>query len=175
MLPPALGGLRSRVPPVLGRSAPGSMEKINVVQFPARRQNYTTLNAMLSNRRICKNHIAHGHARARAPTSDTGRDGRPRPSAHRRADDAQNRPYRGSGRVLPMHLQNCTGARGSGALGASRDLHWVQVAACIGCKTKSAPNANCRVHPMHYPPYPKHGSGRSVGGKSHDAQVRVGN
>ena len=30
MLPPALGGLRSRVPPVPGRRAPGSMEKIKV-------------------------------------------------------------------------------------------------------------------------------------------------
>ena len=28
MLPPALGGLRFRVPPVPGRHAPGSMEKI---------------------------------------------------------------------------------------------------------------------------------------------------
>ena len=34
MLPPALGGLRFRVPPVPGRHAPGSMEKINVVRFP---------------------------------------------------------------------------------------------------------------------------------------------
>ena len=34
MLPPALGGLRFRVPPVPGRRAPGSMEKINVVRFP---------------------------------------------------------------------------------------------------------------------------------------------
>ena len=30
MLPPALGGLRSRVPPVPGRHAPGSMEKIKL-------------------------------------------------------------------------------------------------------------------------------------------------
>ena len=29
MLPPALGGLRFRVPPVPGRHAPGSMEKIS--------------------------------------------------------------------------------------------------------------------------------------------------
>ena len=42
MLPPALGGLRIRVPPVPGRHAPGSMSKIMLRRmFPLERRYYT--------------------------------------------------------------------------------------------------------------------------------------
>jgi len=130
----------SRVPPVPGHHPPGSMEKINVVQFPARHENYTTLNAMLSNRRICKNHIAHGHARARAPTSDTGRDGRPRPSAHRRAEVRKTDPTEGA-----VECSQCTREIAREQEGP---VHWVHRAISIGCKLPRALGARRKVHPM---------------------------
>ena len=52
MLPSALGGLRARVPPVPGRLAPRSMEKINVVQFPAGQLNCITFALLPSNSKI---------------------------------------------------------------------------------------------------------------------------
>ena len=63
---PPLADSASRVPPVPGRHAPGSMGKINVVRSPARQQNYTTFNAMLSNRRIAKLRAARRICREKA-------------------------------------------------------------------------------------------------------------
>ena len=49
MLPPALGGLRLRVPPVPKQLGPREYRKINAMRSPARQENYTTYSTELSN------------------------------------------------------------------------------------------------------------------------------